>query len=623
VNAEPIVSPQEYDPLKIHYLVILGTDRPTDVTPFQGFSVSWRAVSWAMEMLATLPADVLERSYSFDDVTAQRMGGLRPLTWAPLSLSALEEVTAEDLGVFVVLFSGEKECAARVADWASRQKRQILHVSTQEVEGAYGPAKFTFELLQAYCLDLLARFASSFSDEQRTTAEALLRKWAEPEERPSGLLEKAHNITRPNYMTLARASRSVENGRPFIGRSEKEYTDTILESTRAVTAVRDQVGIRPFHYWSLLRPALILAEPALYRPRYKAMKLQGLADERIISKSLRWIQTQKGLHSEIDVRFWEEFQKSPGAQSVISTRASELDTFTLGVGLHAAQSVAAVVRLSPGVNHVFPALSNYARSIRSDRFEARLKTRRLFDSIQDGLRDAVGEDRLAFLQKGAGPIKIISDAPIEWLPVGNLPLSLRYDCSRINATPGNLLMALLAEPLPLVYQPDAFRKILLVTAFADDDPLRAKIVGALKAIQGQWENKVEIIIRKAQSRGELIDALNGFDGLMMIFDGHGADNAEEPVGKLIIGKEAIDVWELRGQVRVPPIVILSACDTHGIDASSQATVGNGFLFLGARTVLATLLPVGGNASAIFIGRLIYRLADFLPTGLHPVWMTPA
>jgi len=110
--------------------------------------------------------------------------------------------------------------------------------------------------------------------------------------------------------------------------------------------------------------------------------------------------------------------------------------------------------------------------------------------------------------------------------------------------------------------------------------------------------------------------MNDFDGNIMIFDGHGADNADEPVGKLMIGKKAVDVWELRGEVRTPPIVILSACDTHGIDASSQATVGNGFLFLGARTVLATLLPVGAYQSAQFIGRLVLRLTDFLPTALR-------
>src|SRR5262249_29762220 len=88
------------------------------------------------------------------------------------------------------------------------------------------------------------------------------------------------------------------------------------------------------------------------------------------------------------------------------------------------------------------------------------------------------------------------------------------------------------------------------------------------------------------------------------------------VGKLLIGREAVDVWELRGRVRMPPIAILSACDTHGIDASSQATVGNGFLAIGVRTVLATLLPVGGVSSAVFIARLLYRIADFLPAALQ-------
>jgi hypothetical protein len=107
----------------------------------------------------------------------------------------------------------------------------------------------------------------------------------------------------------------------------------------------------------------------------------------------------------------------------------------------------------------------------------------------------------------------------------------------------------------------------------------------------------------------------------MIFDGHGTDNTSAPIGKLMIGRDAVDVWELRGKVRVPPIAILSACDTHGIDASSQATVGNGFLAIGARTVLATLLPVGGIASAVFITRLVYRIADFLPAALRSMERT--
>ena len=66
----------------------------------------------------------------------------------------------------------------------------------------------------------------------------------------------------------------------------------------------------------------------------------------------------------------------------------------------------------------------------------------------------------------------------------------------------------------------------------------------------------------------------------MIFDGHGRGNADTGIATLRIGKEDVDVWHLRGEARIPPIVILSACDTQGIDASSHATVGTGFLAAG-------------------------------------------
>lgn len=256
-----------------------------------------------------------------------------------------------------------------------------------------------------------------------------------------------------------------------------------------------------------------------------------------------------------------------------------------------------------------------ARSVRSAKYEARLKARRLFATIQTELRTAIGTERIAYIEEQGGPLKIISDAPIEWLPIGNLPLALRYDCSRISATPGNLLMTELLHRPTLVVPPRALQKILVISSFTPDDPLRLAMKESLERIRERWEKKADIIFKSVATVDEFASALNAFDGMILIFDGHGADNSDEPVGKLVIGGSTIDVWELRNKVRVPPIVILSACDTHGIDASSHATVGNGFLFLGARTVVATLLPVGGHASAALVARLVFRIADFLPAVL--------
>src|SRR5262249_12946036 len=161
----------------------------------------------------------------------------------------------------------------------------------------------------------------------------------------------------------------------------------------------------------------------------------------------------------------------------------------------------------------------------------------------------------------------------------NLPLALRYLCSRINATPGNLLMALLSPGVHLTFTPQELQKILLLSSFRPDDPLRNALRSALEVTKSGWVGKVDLVSKEANTKQEFIDALNAFDGYILIFDGHGADNSNDPVSKLMIGGEAVDIWELRGHARVPPIVILSACDTHGIDATSHATVGNGFLAL--------------------------------------------
>jgi hypothetical protein len=364
------------DPLKIYYLVVLETSNPEDVTAFQGFSLSWQRLHWALHLINGLPADVLEKSYKIDDVIAQRMGDLRPLYWLPLDIDALEQLTTEDVGIFLVCFSGEDKCAHRVSAWIRSQPHPVLHVSTVKMDGACSPDYFNHERLRQYCKQALeARFATLNEERQRVAKESL-EKWSEPGLVPSGLRELSHNVLIPNHMSLMRAWRSLEKGEPFIGNSEAEYTSAILASMSAVFAVRDHVGIRPLHRLTLLDPTIILTEPAFFRHAYKRVKTQGPLEEKVVAKTLRMLQTQKGLHNETDTDYFKQLMESRAAQMLVMARQSELETHTLGVGLKAAQTCSAVMRLSPGVNHIFPALAVYAKNVRSHELEARLKTRR-------------------------------------------------------------------------------------------------------------------------------------------------------------------------------------------------------------------------------------------------------
>jgi len=59
------------------------------------------------------------------------------------------------------------------------------------------------------------------------------------------------------------------------------------------------------------------------------------------------------------------------------------------------------------------------------------------------------------------------------------------------------------------------------------------------------------------------------------------------------------------------MVILSACDTHAADRN-HATVANGFLAMGSRSVLGSVFPLHASHAALFAARLLYRVSDYIP-----------
>lgn len=152
--------------------------------------------------------------------------------------------------------------------------------------------------------------------------------------------------------------------------------------------------------------------------------------------------------------------------------------------------------------------------------------------------------------------------------------------------------------------------MLVISAFEARDSLDL-ISKALRALEPEFADRLKITFVRVRSEEEFIAAVNSFDGPIMIFDGHG-DHPPGEAGHLVIGKDKVDITSARGRIRLPPIVILSACDTHAADRSS-ATVANAMLHLGARTVLATLLPIDAQAAATTFAQLIIRLGAYLPT----------
>jgi hypothetical protein len=227
----------KFDPLKIHYLLILPEEAPEDASPFQGFSRGWRDVDWELGALSSLPADVLEGEAPLDPLISQRMGGARALSWSPLWITALEQLVASDLGLFVVLFSGNAEITRRVEQWRSMQQIEVLHISTADGLGALHPRELVTERVIFHCQAVLAAHGSRLDEARRGAATRALTNWKQRETEGVSIKGWGHNVVTPNQMSLIRSNRVPENGEPFMGRNESEYNAIILESTRAVVGV--------------------------------------------------------------------------------------------------------------------------------------------------------------------------------------------------------------------------------------------------------------------------------------------------------------------------------------------------------------------------------------------------
>jgi hypothetical protein len=599
------------DPLQINYIVVHGDDRLEEMSPLQGFGRSWDSTLWALPLLARLPASVIERTLPLDGLIAMRMGGMAQLAWRPLMASALDRVGLDDIGFLVVLLSGSDAVAKRVDAWCALQPRPTLHVHRTGFVADPQPIE---DAVRDHCREVLAAHGDRLSPPRREAAQRGIEGWKPREPIAVDLPAWGHNATSPNEIVLARAERQLVPSEGFIGASEEEYDRVVIESAEAVMAARAEAGLRQFNRLYVPRPAIVLQEPALYRFAYPRMG-RATGEDRAGLRAVRMLQTQRGLFREIDEPLFEALTQDERARFVVSARQGELATQTAGVALMAAQTCSAVLRLRPAVNHVFPALLRFAGNVRAQRYDARFKTPRLFADLQNALADAVGAARIEFIERHGGPIKIVSDAPLELLPIGNLPLALRYEVSRVNATPGNLMMGELVPRAPLTLAPAQLNRVLVVSAFDDDDPLRNMMTRALERLGPQIRGAVAVRHVRVGSVEELVDALNGADETILVFDGHGTGDDGSGIGGIVVGGEVVNVWGLRGTIRVPPIVILSACDTQGIDAPSHVTVANGFIAAGARTVVATMLPIGGIEGAVFLARFLYRLAEFLPAAL--------
>ncbi|MBW8299242.1 MAG: hypothetical protein K0M60_06545 [Hydrogenophaga sp.] len=590
----------------IFYIYALKSWELNEVTPFQGFAPGLIPLAPLLALPAFLPTDIEQLTLPPEDQMARRRGGMGRGSWSPINLDTLiEKRKPLPIAPFMVLFTADADVAHSVARWRKALTLKPLHVSTIAGVGALAPDELTLERLCQYCRIALRQAKTLHRKLDIEESVKALDKWRPLDARPSSLFFHGHNVTVANELTLRSVGEEApENPEGHLNVSEHEsYVRGITESTQAVLKLHDAIADRAAFLVHTRQPDIVLVAPASYRRIEERAQKDAPSD--IVKRVLRAMDRQRGFTLSLNAE--EDDMEIIGP--IMSYRGAELKLQSLAVALLSASTLAATIRLPPAVNRTDGVVAQLSAHLRTFDNPPDSKTARVFRTVQNALREAVPAEHLELLLESKSGIKIIADAALEWLPVNGLPLGLYTDVSRIPVTPGNILMEQLRPRQPIQVRPESFRNFLLLSMFDEKDQLADIIARAIDKLEDSKGRPIHGTRRTPRTVEEFVAAVNGYDGPMLIVDSHGQHIDDKSPGGLIIGGKAIDIWSLRDQIRVPPIVVLSACDTHPHDRN-HASVANGFLSCGASAVLGTVLPIRGEHAASFVRRLLLRAVEY-------------
>jgi hypothetical protein len=607
---------------KILYLVPHWAQDLTQASFFGWYTPGLHRAAGPLTSIAMLPADIREPFSAPEMVLAHRLTRrIWPLV-TPIDLDALG-VGLNFLDTpFRVFVSTEASVADEVDRLISQSRWPSLHASSIRGKGRALERDFNVGTVLEYChavLDQLATDPARESFVKSARAEMTGPRQSHAHPLPRGL----HNVTLPNELALCafgRTLRRVERiSAPLRrgGNDPQRYVDRICRSADAVTEERARLIARLSP--DLLDYRYIIAVQSIHWGHFGAWRERVAKFDGQNKAILRFAyaaSVQATTYFDTIDESEKSLIESPLFRYVTSQKAADARAFTAGLGILASSSLAPVLRLEPRLNQIRGDLKQLACCVRTKgRHHFAWKQSRLVRGLSTKMRSLINESFLSRVDKPEDDriegLKLITDLPLELMQSGGLPLAMRFDVSRLPVMPGNLFLATCVIP-PTIVPVAAFNDVLVIRSFRPDDPLRnlleASISGAL-ARPVAFQVKVRFV--DVANEEELVTALTAFRGAVLIFDGHGSYDTDLGAGTLVIGGQSIDAWQLRKRCSIPPIVIFSACDTQPLDGS-HSSVATAAFALGAHTVLATMLPIDGRLAALFIGRLLFRMAEFLP-----------
>jgi hypothetical protein len=308
--------------------------------------------------------------------------------------------------------------------------------------------------------------------------------------------------------------------------------------------------------------------------------------------------------------------------------------FAAGLGAYGARNVCRTIVTTAKIGRLHNARKSLADA--SEEHEGRgdnRETAALAKVLGNLMKDELSPEVIERIEQNNGHLKLMSDVPLELLPVDGVPLAIRTECSRIPVTPGDLFLDLTLAPPPCVLRSSDFQRITIIRSFSPNDPVADALTQEIDWLQqpitedmfrqdasgadilqrtglspGQplLGKKVKIDWKDAESTDDFREALNSCDSTVVVFDGHGVVDSDGE-GYLLIGDQRVRLANiLQTYKAIPPVWILLSCSTASVNGGEKNPVYD-LLHAGAVTVLGATAPIGASYAAELLASLLLLL----------------
>lgn len=624
----PIFMPQ--GSLQFTYVLVLDNGSEKDISFFMGIE---RHILGQAQVICHIarhfPCHIADLWIAPLDQAIERLLGQTGIRIIPLEVQHLKSLQVPLFHPFWVLI-GSRTVDNAIGDWCRSQAMPILHTTLDpENPGVPHVANISNVQISKHVANVQA-YINRVRPEVGHTISTLIRPLNREQFKSKAATHtrRNHNCTRANEMLCDWLRLELQPVVPIDTKGEEPYIEAIVSSIEPIRERRAEIMAderwkqRSRYYPQPISIDLVVAVPSMYQFHSVEKSIYNSfatkKESREAARIYNYLVKAKSYSLAIPIDQSDQFERTLRtdhlSRGLMNERDCELQFFTALTAFVGANSLAPVVRLPARANHLGESLRKLGDCFRRSNRSGDKGILRNYQELVEGLQSCV-PDEFARIIGESKAIKIIADCPLELFPINGFPLFLQSVVSRIPAMPANLMAKHILASASVELSPDALNDILVVRTLAPDDPIYGCLEKALEFWSSQSPTFPRYRIMDVTDAESLVSALNECQTSIIIIDGHSHHEIGGfEIGSLRVHDSDVDVWSLAGRARVPPIVILSSCYTHPLD-STHASVANGFLHLGAISVLGTMLRVDAWDSAIFTARFLLRSSEFVQATL--------